>query len=135
MKPSALQEARAAQTIADRQLTIESWLERQPKEARGETCRDEDVLPLNEACRAVYGCLLNLDKWTIAHLSIKTGYSAPGVSARIREIRRYLEDRSEKGQKEPGPAARGTVIMEPTATPRLYTYRVQLKKYPGGATQ
>lgn len=135
MKPTPTQEARAAETIAAKQVTIDEWLERQPKEARGETCRDEDVLPLNEACRAVYGCLLNLDKWTIAQLSLRTGYSGAGVSARIREIRRYLEDRTEKGQKEPGPAARGTVIMDPTETPRLYTYRVQLKKYFGGATQ
>lgn len=131
--PTPSQEHEASRVIAEKQGTIFDYLERQTIQARGETCTAEDMDRLDAACIAVYRCLLNLDKWTLKMLALSTGYTESSCSARVREIRRYLEDREKPGQKEPGPAARGTVKREKTNIRGLNTYRVELKKHFGGA--
>lgn len=133
MNPTPQQEERARQILRAKQETIFDYLERQTIQARGQTCTAEDMERLDAACIAVYRLMLNLDKWTLKMLASSTRYTESSCSARVREIRRYLEDREKPGQKEPGPAARGTVHREKTTTPGLYTYRVQLKKHHGGA--
>ena len=123
MKPTPEQEARARQTIADRQVTFEEYIASLPKEARGETCEASDVDRLNAGAMRVYQCLRNLDKWTLPQLAAATGMTPQSASARWREVRRYIEkDGKGMGHREPVPGS-----------PGLFTYRIQLAKYFGAA--
>lgn len=123
MKPTPEQEAHARHVIADRQITLEDWIASQPKEARGQTCTDEDMPRLNEQTSRVYGALRNLRPWTLRELSIATGDPEASCSARIREIRRYLET-----------DGKGTVLRTRVEGGNgLHHYTMRLTKYCGAA--
>lgn len=123
MKPTPEQEAHARQVIAERQITIGEWLATQPKEARGETATDDDTPRLNAQCLRVYGLLRDLGPWTLKQLAARSGDPEASVSARIREIRRYLEK-----------DGKGTVLRERVPDGNgLHTYTMRLSKYFGAA--
>jgi hypothetical protein len=123
MKPTPEQEARAAATIEARQMTIEDYLASIPQQARGQTCEAEDIPRLNEQGRRVYGVMRDLGPWTLKQISARTGDPEASVSARIREIRRYIEK-----------DGKGTVKREPVKGHRgLFTYTMRLNRYHGAA--
>lgn len=130
MKPTPEQETRAAQTIAAKQATIFDYLQTLPQR----TDEEDDTPRLDAQCVRVYRALRDLAPHTLAELSAATGDPEGSVSARIREVRRYLEDRTAKGQTMPGPAAKGTVLKERVPGGNgLHTYSMRLKKYSGAA--
>lgn len=123
MKPSAEQEARAQEAVRRAQLTIDDWLNAQPVAARGETCEADDVPRLNAQCQRVYAALRDLRPHTLADISASCGDPEASVSARIREIRRYLKD----GHK-------GDVLRERVPDGNgLHTYTMRLERYSGAA--
>lgn len=123
MKPTPAQEARAARTIQDRQLTIEEWLAAQPVQARGETCTAEDLPRLNEQALRVYGVLRDLRPHTLRDIAASSGDPEASVSARIRQIRDYLEL-----------GGKGTVLAESVSEPRVHwLYTLKLNRYYGAA--
>lgn len=111
------------------QVTIDDYIASLPKRTH-----DEDDTPrLNDQCLRVYRFMHDLQAHTLAEISAATNDPQASVSARIREIRMYLEDR-EPGQSIPGPFARGTIIREKVKGARgLHVYSMRLKKYSGAA--
>ncbi len=123
MKPTPAQEARAAQTIQERQMDFETWIAQRPSAARGETCETEDVPRLNAQGLRVYNVIRDLGPWTLKQISARTGDPEASVSARLREIRRYLEK-----------DGKGTVLREAAKGHRgLFTYTMRLARYYGAA--
>jgi hypothetical protein len=115
------------------QLTIEDYVASLPKQARGETCADIDMPRLNEQGLRVYRFCRDLRPHTLAEISAATGDGEASVSARLREIRAYLEDR-QPGSREPGPNARGTIRRERVEGGNgLHVYSMRLKPYHGAA--
>lgn len=117
------------------QITIDDYLSALPKEARGETCEEEDVERLNAQCRIVYRVLRDLRAHTLREISAATGVSEPSASARIREIRAYLEGRPRKNDPpELIRAKLGTVLRERVEGTRgLFTYQIRLHRFFGAA--
>lgn len=111
------------------QLTIEDHLATLAKRTD-----DEDDTPrLNDQCLRTYRALRDLLPHTLREISTMTGDPEGSISARIREIRMYLEDRK-PGQLTPGPFARGTIIRQKVKGARgLHNYSMRLKKYSGAA--
>lgn len=123
MKPTPAQEARAREATEARQMTIDDYLAAQPVQARGATVEPTDVGRLNEQTRRVYGVVRDLRPWTLKGISAATGDPEASVSARLREIRRYLQ----KGDK-------GTILRERVEGQRgLFTYTMRLNRYHGAA--
>ena len=123
MKPTPAQEARAAQTVRAAQISIDDWLASQPVAARGQTCEAIDVSRLNEQSRRVFDAMRDLRPYTLAQISAATGDPEASVSARIREIRRYLH----LGNK-------GTIVRERVEGRNgLHTYAMRLNKTHGAA--
>lgn len=112
------------------QITIDDYVAALPKRTD-----DEDDTPrLDAQCVRIYRALRDLRPHTLAEISAMTNDPEGSISARIREVRRYLEDRMEKGQITPGPFARGTILK--TRVPHgngLHIYEMRLKKYSGAA--
>ncbi len=79
------------------QLTIGDYLASLPPEARGETCQEIDNPRLNEQGLRVYRFMRDLRPHTLREIAAATGDSEASISARIREIRAYLEGRPKKG--------------------------------------
>lgn len=91
--------------------------------ARGTTCEPIDVARLNEQATRVYAAVRDLRPWTLRQISAQTGDPEASVSARLREIRRYLHD----GNK-------GTIVRARVPGERgLFTYAMKLNKHPGAA--
>lgn len=123
MKPTPAQEARAAHATELRQITIDDYLASIPEAARGKTCEAEDTPRLNEQGLRVYNAMRDLRVHTLADLAAATGDPEASVSARIREIRRYLRE----GNK-------GDVIRERVPGGNgLHTYAMKLNRYHGAA--
>lgn len=79
-------------TIPNFQLDFETYVTSIPKEARGQTCEAVDEGRLNEQARRVYKVMKFLGTHTLAQLSAMTGDPEASISARLREIRHYLEE-------------------------------------------
>lgn len=105
------------------QLTIDDYLARLPKEARGSTVEDADTPRLNEQGKRVYQFMRDLRVHTLREIAAGTGDPEASVSARIREIRRYLQDN-----------CLGTVIRERVEGGNgLHTYAMRLNRCSGEA--
>lgn len=117
------------------QLTIEDHLEKLSKEARGATCEAGDCERLTKQGAAVYRVLRDLRPHGLKEISAAVGAGEASVSARIREIRAYLEGRPRKD--DPPELARvklGTVLREKVAgIPGLFTYEIRLNRSSGAA--
>lgn len=123
MKPTPEQEAHARETIEARQISIDDWLAAQPIAARGVTCEAEDMPRLRDQALRVYTHMRDLRPHTLKDISAATGDPEASVSARIREIRRYLRD-----------GGKGDVTRERVEGGNgLHTYAVKLNRYSGGA--
>lgn len=123
MKPTPSQIERAERATADRQITIEDYLATVPPAARGSTCEAEDTPRLNAQGLDVYHYCRDLRAHTLAEISAGTGHPEASVSARLREIRRYLHD----GDK-------GTILRERVPSGNgLHTYTMKLARYHGAA--
>lgn len=111
------------------QTTIHDYLE-----AIKQRTEDEDDTPrLNDQCLRVYKFMRDLQAHTLAEIAAATNDPQASVSARIREVRMYLEDRK-PGQREPGPFARGTILRQAVKGGNgLCVYAMRLKKYSGAA--
>lgn len=79
-------------TTPNYQLDFETYVTSIPKEARGQTCEAVDELRLNEQAKRVYKVMRFLGTHTLAQLSAMTGDPEASISARLREIRHYLEE-------------------------------------------
>jgi len=123
MKPAPSQLQRAQLNIEKRQITIEDYLATVPPAARGSTYEPEDTHRLNAQGLDVYHYCRDLRAHTLAEISAGTGHPEASVSARLREIRRYLHE----GNK-------GTVLRERVPGKNgLHTYAIRLNKYPSAA--
>lgn len=123
MKPTPAQEARAQEAIEAKQMTIDDYLNNRPAAALGETCEQEDLPRIKAQALRVYKFMRDLRPHTLLEISAATGDPEASVSARIREIRTYLE----KGDK-------GTVKRERVEGGNgLHTYAMRLGRYPGAA--
>lgn len=91
MKPTPAQEARAAQTVRDQQMDFETWIANLPSAARGAACGEDDMPRLNEQGFKVYRFMRDLRPHTLKEIEAATGAPQASASARLREIRRYLE--------------------------------------------
>src|SRR5262249_55064701 len=116
MKPSSAQEARAAGVIAEKQITLAEYLETLDARDRGKTCEPEWVAALNEQTKDVARYCLDLRWHTLAEISTGTGHPEASVSARLRDIRKYLR----KGDK--GDVIRSVV----PGHSRLHQYAIRL---------
>lgn len=111
------------------QITIQDYIASLPQR----TDDEEDTGRLDGQCLRVYRTLRDLRPHTLADISAATGDPQSSVSARIREVRMYLEDRK-PGQLEPGPFARGTILKRRVPGGNgLHVYEMRLKKYSGAA--
>lgn len=105
------------------QISFEEYAASIPTQARGQTCADEDMPRLNAQGLRVYTQLRLLRPLTLAQISSATGDPEASVSARIREIRKYLEE----GNK-------GTIKRERVEGGNgLHTYCMRLNRYFGAA--
>ena len=105
------------------QITFEEYEASIPKEARGSTCADADMPRLNEQGLRVYRFMRDLRVHTLREISSGTGDPEASCSARIREIRRYLETNN-----------LGTVKREKVLGGNgLHTYTLRLNRYFGAA--
>lgn len=111
------------------QITIDDYLAALPKRTED----DDDTPRLNDQCLRVYRFMRDLQAHTLAEIAAATNDPEGSVSARIREIRAYLEDRK-PGTLEPGPFARGTILRQAIKGGHgLCVYSMRLKKYSGAA--
>ena len=123
MKPTPEQVARAQEATELRMTPIETWIAMQSIGVRGATAEPIDVARLNEQTARVYAAVRDLRPWTLKSLAAKTGDPEASVSARLREIRRYLHEGS-----------KGTILRERVEGGNgLHTYTMRLNKYSGAA--
>jgi hypothetical protein len=117
------------------QISIDDYLASLPVKARGETCEPEDVTRLSEQCRVVYSHMRDLRAHTLREISAATNIPEASVSARIREIRAYLEGRPLKNDPPDLQRAKlGTILREKVdGVPGLHTYSMQLNRFHGAA--
>lgn len=116
-------ETRALSIGPEKQRTFEDYQSDIAAKERGQTCEESDVPRLNAQGLRVFGVLRDLRPHTLRDISSKTGDPEASVSARWREICRYLRAGNKgEGIRERVPGERG-----------LFTYRIQLGRYPGAA--
>jgi len=112
-----------AEYLAEKQITFEDYVSNIPKAARGETCEAQDTPRLNEQAMRIYSAMRDLRPWTLREISNQTGDPEASVSARIREIRKYLQA-----------GGKGTIIRERVEGGNgVHTYVMRLNAYFGAA--
>ncbi len=92
MKPAPSQESHAARVIEAKQRTFDEVLAEKSQAQRGTTCEALDMPRFNEQAARVYTVMRFLGTHTLRQLSAMTGDPEASISARIREIRHYLEE-------------------------------------------
>ena len=100
--------------VINDQLDLIAWMDARPPRAFGETyCPTSDGLRIGEQGLAIFRCLADGQKWTLPQLGKYVDGMATSHSARIRNIRDWMEE-----------TGRGTIETSPGPSRGLYYYQM-----------